>query len=247
MNILLLLPEEKVESGIFKVSDRKASHLLQILKTQENDTVRAGVLNDCKGQFRVIEIDRARRTVTGEFCAESLAVKSALSKIIFLSAYQRPQTVKKILNSAAVCGVGGIYFFPMDKSEKSYETSSLWKKEEYKEELYLGLEQGSRVILPEIRSYARKSDLLAFISRFTVLLEPSGKVMMSDAAEMLEAEDKLFFLLGPESGFSPRETDLYKNMKVKTLSLSESVLRSEQAFLFAISQAELILRNNSIE
>lgn len=242
MNILLLLPEEKVGQSVFRVAGRKASHLLQVLKVQENDTVRAGVLNSAKGQFCIREIDRENLTVEGEFLFESDPENSALSRIIILSAYQRPQTVKKILNSAAVCGVGGIYFFPMEKSEKSYQTSSLWKREEYKEELYLGLEQGSRVKFPEIRTYSRKSDIFDFKDSRMILLEPSGTELMSDAEEALGNAEKLYFLLGPESGFSLREADLFKSMSLKTVRLSESVLRSEQAFLFAISQAELILK-----
>ncbi len=242
MNILLLLPEEKVENSFFKVVGRKASHIIQILKTKEKEKVRAGLINSAKGQFQILEIDRKDFTVFGEFIPESEPEISSLNKVIFLTAYQRPQTVKKILHSAAVCGVGGIYFFPMEKSEKSYETSSLWKKGEYKEELYLGLEQGSRVNLPEIRTFGKKSDILQFKNNCIVLLDPSGKELMSDVKEHIVKTDRFFFLLGPESGFSLGDMDLFQGLSKSTVSLSESVLRSEQAFLFAISQTELILK-----
>lgn len=241
MNLLLLEPSELRADGNFLLQGRKALHIIEILKAEIGKELDSGSLNGEFGKSQVLKIDHSQKTILVSFTPHSLA-PIPFSKPIFLySAYQRPQTLKKILQLSATVGIHEIHFFPMQKSERSYENSSLWKNDSYKEELILGLEQGKKIQMPKV--FLHKS--IHFMQKennfgYKILLDLQGE-KISVYSKEIETANSLSIVLGPESGLTENDSLFFREIGFKPCKLSQHILRSEFALAYALAQIEIFI------
>ena len=56
MNIIILLPEDKIRENLYKLNDYRAEHLLNILKVEKSSIIQTGLLNGNKGKSEIQEI-----------------------------------------------------------------------------------------------------------------------------------------------------------------------------------------------
>jgi RsmE family RNA methyltransferase len=239
LNLLILEPNELLADGNYLLQGRKFQHLIEILKVQVGKELEAGALELSLGKIQILEIDLSQKTILVKFLPNSNQTKTSSPKIFLYSAYQRPQTLKKILQLSATVGVSEIHFFPMQKSEKSYENSSLWKNESYKKEFILGLEQGKKIQMPKLFlhksfHFLQKENILGF----KILLDLLGKKIAVYENEIQKA-DSISIALGPESGLTEADSSFFQNLGFSPCKLSNHVLRSEYALAFALAQLEL--------
>lgn len=256
MNLLLLTPEERIRDSEYSVRDRqRVDHILNVLKKREGDSVRAGILNESLGSFRITAV--REREIEGRY-RRILFASPRSPKLALFSALQRPPTVEKILQLAGTWGISEIGFFNSELSRKEYLTSPVWRTENLRTELRLGMEQGRCVFEPRIRLFfsppqsgkkpVLKNDWKAELSSFPgrlFYLDRKGESL----AALTEFENEnaaCGFLLGPEPGWSPGEKEEFREIGALPVRLSRSVLRSEQALAFLLAQQEEILERKRI-
>lgn len=238
MNLLILEPSEYNGKNYF-ITGRKRDHILYIWKAKEGDSFSAGRLNESYGTAKVLNI------LEKEIILSYEPTRSIRSPTLFLelySAFQRPQTMKKIFQLSATWGIRKIFFFPFDKSEKSYETSSLWKNKNYEQELILGLEQGKRVEMPSVEySFLSKEKINFNFPELCFLLDLEGKKIFEYNKYFNMNQCKhIGLILGPEGGITEEDRKFFIQKNALPLKISLSTLRSEFALAFALSQLELV-------
>jgi 16S rRNA (uracil1498-N3)-methyltransferase len=243
MNLLILEEKEHLTENNYLLCERKSLHVLTVLRKKTGDTINAGIWNRSFGVFLVKEMVNETQ-VLGEY--QFTKPSQPLSfNIQILSAIQRPQTTKKILQLASTCGVRSVNFFLSDKSEKSYLQSPVWQEESVNQEILLGLEQGKRVTPPDIKIFRYLNKLLEtdFDNYPKLVLDPEGLHLSVYETEIARSNGAIL-AFGPESGFSDSEMKSFLNFGFTKISLSKTILRTEYAMAFALSQLDFITSRN---
>lgn len=229
---LLILEESEYTEGYFTIKGRKFEHLQSIKKIQVESEIPAGRINQSIGTFRVFQIHNFQ--VLGTYHPEKIPKSLFPASSIFI-AYQRPQTMKKILFLVGMFGIPRLLFFRAAKSEKSYESSSLWKDSRWKEEIILGMEQGKNIFFPEIIHCKNLSELKPHLCKEHFWIFHPGEPKMNQIPK-----DALQMVLGPEGGFLELELEWFQEIGGQKIGLSEIPYRTEYALVGAISQIELL-------
>ncbi|GBF37457.1 RsmE family RNA methyltransferase [Leptospira johnsonii] len=246
MNYLLLDPSQETDSGKFKILNKdRITHILKVLQKKEGDKIKAGLLDTSLGTFKILKT--STEEILGSY-APILRPKRRSPAVQLIVSVQRPPTVEKILELAGVWGVSSLEFRLATLSRTEYLTSPVWKEENSKEKLILGMEQGGNVFLPKLElgfvppgkktSFEKKgsiSEIVASNSRNFFYLDKKGK-SIQEFNPLPEKEYSI--LVGPEPGWTKAELEIFRKSNIPGVRLSCSVLRSEQAVSFFLSQWE---------
>jgi len=231
VNLILFEPAE-IGSPLPR-GDPRALHILEILRRREGELFDAGIVNGARGKGTITSIEPGHIV----FRFDALADPPEPDPIHLLVGLPRPQTARKILNEATSLGVASLRFFPSEKGEPSYATSSLWKTLEWRRHLLEGAAQAFDTRLPDVIHGPGLAELVAALPVGCVRIaldnyEASGR--MSPAA----AKRPLALAFGPERGWSAAERALLRGNGFELAHLGERVLRTETSVVAAVAVAK---------
>lgn len=243
MNRIILEESEQIEDSLFSLNSRKSNHIIKILKSKIGDNLKVGLINKSIGIGTIESIDLKSRKVLisykKEYDESELPIANLRDVRIF-SSIQRPQTVKKIIQLAATSGISELFFFPAEKSEFTYLNSSIWSEENLLEEIILGLEQGGRIQTPKITVLKNKYRLKEQLTKYNrFILDFNGKYLLNSTLG-IDILSPFQIVIGPESGFTEQDLSFFLDLGFEKISVSENILRSENAFAFILAQIELL-------
>ncbi|MCL2705197.1 MAG: 16S rRNA (uracil(1498)-N(3))-methyltransferase [Spirochaetaceae bacterium] len=253
MNIVLFSQEE-IGSPL-KIDDKRAKHIIEILKFKEDDIFFAGVINKGTGKAKIDKINKNFLYFTFEYDGKPIEK----NRISLLTAITRPIEAKKILKNCTTIGVSAFYLSIFDKSEKSYFESSLWKNSNYKEYLIEGSCQACACDIPDVFLFSSLDESLKNLPENSIraaldnyeaekslaALEYTEKIASADGSCCKKSPPlpEIILAVAGERGFSNRERVLLKNHGFKLYSLGKRVLKTETA---AIAGLAVILSNNKL-
>lgn len=226
MNIILLESGECAENGIVQLRDRRARHILQVLKAQPGEQVRVGLINGPAGLAEITATGNDYVQLHAQF-DQSPPNKLPLTIVLALP---RPKMLRRILRTAAELGIARLWLINTWKVEKSYWQSPLLAPEQIRGYLLEGLEQARDTVLPvvECRRLFKPfvEDELADIvgsSRGLVAHPGSAIVCPSDLQETVT------LAIGPEGGFTPYEVEQLQRHGFQAVDFGQRILRVETA------------------
>src|SRR4051812_44276917 len=126
-------------------SDRRARHVLEVLRRQIGDSFDAGLINGPRGKATLAAL--TADALTFAFAWETAPPPAP--PITLVVGLPRPQTARDILRDATTLGVGAIHFVRTEKSEPSYGQSTLWSSGEWRRLAIAGAEQAFATRIPE--------------------------------------------------------------------------------------------------
>ena len=227
MNLILFEPGE-IGSPLAR-TDPRANHILRILRRVEGDLFDAGVIGGPRGKATLLSV------APGElmYRFEPGSDPEPADPIHLVVALPRPQTARKILGEAASLGVASIRFFPSEKGEPSYASSTLWASGEWRRHLVDGAAQAFDTRIPEVLHGAGLAESLARL--------PAG--CPGIALDNYEATRRLTpastrpvaLAFGPERGWSAAERNLLRLRGFEIADLGKRVLRTETAVVAALA------------
>ncbi len=230
---LVLISQAETEAGVLPAGDARATHLLKVVGVKSGGAFFVGVANGLRGKATILDTNVGIRfSVAWETC-----VQDALP-LAFVVGLPRPQTAKKVLFELTTLGVAGIHFFKSEKGDPAYATATLWRDEEWRDEVARGAEQAFTTLLPEVVVHTTPA---AAISAAEASL-PGGYAKV--APDVYEAEGPLgapmfagkpgaLIAIGPERGWSDREREALKQSGFTLAHLGDRVLRVETACVAA--------------
>ena len=230
MNLILL--EETVSTLTWKRHDRRAEHLRKVLRPAPGDQIDVGCINGPRGKATVVECSQ-----DGDWSLtlEWSTLPDPLLPLDLILGLPRPQTARKLLNTATTLGARRLLFFASDKGESSYAESKLWTTGEWRRHLIEGAEQAFSTWLPEVLHFPGLEAALESLSAAT-----SSRVVLDnyEAEAPLQKATSLglpmVLALGSERGWSQRERTRFGNFNFQFFSLGERVLRTETALAYAM-------------
>jgi len=260
---LLLQPDELDRNGETTLRDRRARHLLDIIRVTPGKRLRSGRLGLDRGSAEIL-------ATTPESVTIRYAVadhQPAPMRRVLCLAISRPKVLSRCLQHASALGYRRIALFRSFRVEKSHLLSHKLKSVDIRRHLLLGLEQGGHVHLPEVLLFERfrpfVEDRLGSVSvgaRFVAHpwplsdVEPSANVgsncdedptptlqraISSPDADQLQTEG-FTLVLGPEGGFIPFEVELLVRHGCRVLATDAGLLRVESALSYFTGQLDVI-------
>ncbi len=230
MNLLIFQPGEW-ESPLSS-HDHRVIHIKKILRACEGDSLDAGILGGAMGTavIRSIRSDGAM-----EFTFQEEKAPPLPDPITLIIGVPRPPTARRLMKDLTSAGVGKMIFCATDLGEKSYLTSSLWVKEEYKTALMEGISQGKTTILPEIQKLYSLYKGIDQVDSDTDRLALDNMEAEASLKEYKPVKSSSCLAIGPERGWSDRERDMLRERGFTVYSLGNRVLRTETACHMGLS------------
>jgi len=242
MNLIILGDADGVGENRYSVTDGRADHLRQVLGVAPGDTVEVGFVDGPVGSARIEAVEAGRVLLE---VVETRKVAPPCPEIDLVCALPRPQTLKKVLFTAAMMGVRSLHLIRANRVEKSYFQSPLLQPENMRSHLIEGLAQGKRTRLPRVEVHGR---FRPFFEDYVPSRQggfPSVRLVADPEAESgLEADasgcDELLVAIGPEGGWVPFELEVMRRAGFRAFRLGPWMLRVEHAVTAVLAQLELV-------
>ena len=116
MNLILLHPSDQIDSGAYRVRDRRADHIREVLRPQVGASLRVGLLDGPLGWGDVAEIAADGVTLRCRF--ESMVPPRAPVDLIV--GIPRPKSLRKLLPEIATMGVDRVVLLRTWRVAKPY-------------------------------------------------------------------------------------------------------------------------------
>ena len=152
MNLLILTKNDSLGDDRYRIDDRRANHILKILKLKTGDSLQAGILN---GPIGVAHIESFNKQEIIIQCDKMTTVEQPPVTVDLICALPRPQTLKKVLLTSAMMAVRRVYLIRANRVEKSYYQSPLLDEKNYLPYLVEGLSQGKHTRLQKVTIHDR--------------------------------------------------------------------------------------------
>lgn len=230
MNLVLFEPAE-IDRPLPR-TDRRAVHVLDVLRRKVGDTFDAGVINGPRGKATLVALDASALTLS--FAAESSP--SAVEPITLIVGLPRPQTARDILRDATTLGVSAIHFVRTEKGDINYAQSSLWSSGEWRRHAIAGAEQAFSTHVPEITHGLSLAQAIATLPAVATRLALDNYESPSALGQgIFPANEVVSLAIGGERGWSATERDLLRAQNFALVHLGSRVLRTETACTAAIA------------
>jgi RsmE family RNA methyltransferase len=213
-------------------SDRRAEHILRVLRRDVGDSFDAGLINGPRGKATLVSLSTDALTLAFEPTTEARAP----APIHLLVGLPRPQTARDILRDATTLGVGSLHFVRTEKGERSYAHSSLWSSGEWQRHLIAGAEQAFATDLPVVTHHVTLAEALT-ATRF-----PAQRLALDNyeaagalGAHRVTADLPIVVAIGAERGWSGAEREQLRADGYRLAHLGSRVLRTETAVAAALA------------
>jgi RsmE family RNA methyltransferase len=241
MNLLLLDPEAVSPQGTATITGSRAAHLRQVLGVLPGSVVRAGVLNESRGRASIEAV--AADSVSLRYSAE--APCPSLPPRVLLLGMPRPKAFSRCLQHAAALGFTRILVLGCQRVEKGHLRSGRLDSARLHEDLVLGLEQGSHVLLPEVSVFARfkpfvQDSLDALVPKAGRFVAHLGAPLLRDLA-LAPTGSRYALAIGPDGGFVPYEVELLRACGFLPFGSDAGALRVESALSYFTGQLDAVL------
>ena len=249
MNLIILNPDEVSQDSLCHLEDGRAEHIVMILKAKAGDRLEIGIINGPQGTAVVESVHEGKVVLKLEKMKTIIPIRP---EVRLICALPRPQTLKKILFTAAMMRVERCDFIRARRVERSYYQSPLLQPENMRRFLIEGLSQGKHTRLPEIHLHDRFRNFIEDV--FPTLLP--GKTVESclcllphpDSSETISYHyrpvGQVLLAIGPEGGWVDFELDKLKSAGLVPVTLGNSILRVEHAVTAALAQIEMLRLEN---
>lgn len=251
MNLVLLEAAEwaAAPGGELSLDDRRAAHLLEVVRVAVGDRVRVGV----------VDPDLPHAVGSGEVLAlgpASVRLRVSLERpappqlpVHLILAVPRPKVLLRTLAIAASFGVERIALTNSWRVDKSYLGSPALLSDSLGRALRDGAEQGGTPRLPAIFVHARFMAMLDGYpadeprdpARRYLVAHPGSAAHLEDVARP-GGQAPLTLAIGPEGGWIQRELDTFVARGFSAVSLGPSILRVEAAIAALLGQVQLLRR-----
>jgi 16S rRNA (uracil1498-N3)-methyltransferase len=230
VNLILFEPHE-LDAPLPR-GDRRARHVLEVLRRRVGDTFDVGLINGPLGKATLVAITEHALSLTFAWGAPP----PPLDPITLIVGLPRPQTARDILRDATTLGVAALHFVTTEKGEPNYARSTLWSSGEWRRQLVAGAEQAFATRLPAVSHGHPLAAGVATLPPGATRLALDNYESPSPLAACHLMDDKPVVLaFGPERGWSAPERAFLRASGFAFCHLGARVLRSEIAVVTALA------------
>jgi RsmE family RNA methyltransferase len=229
MNLILLEKQELDQINNVTLDDRRAEHIIMVLKANVKDVLRVGQIDGPIGQAEIIKIENNQVSLSCQF-DRPMPPKS---KLDILLALPRPKVLRRVIAPLATIGVNHIFLTNAWKVRRNYFDTHWLNPVSQRILLLEGLEQAQDTRLPKITIHKRlrllvENELDKFIPNgLRLVAQPGAQKRLKEIVS--PKNERVILAIGPEGGWIPAEVDLLIRHKFIPISLGSRILRSDTA------------------
>ncbi len=230
------VPQLRTEKGTLKVEGEEVKHIRKVLRLKAGDeiTVFDGLGKEIEGTIVEEGLSSVVIKIQNFY---SLKGDSPL-EVILAQSLLKGQKMDYLIQKATELGVKDIIPFLSSRSVPLLEKSRQLRRHHRWEKIAIeASKQCGRGVLPKIESLQDYSDMLQGASSNALRLifwEREG-IPLKELLGRSEEKKEIFFVIGPEGGFTQGEIDAAKRSGFIPVTLGKRILRAETASLCFLS------------
>jgi len=230
------IPNPHIENGLLKIEGDEVKHIQKVLRLKAGDEM---VLFDGLGQeFEGTIIKEGRSSVVVKIQRILPSKGVDLFEVTLAQSLLKGEKMDYLIQKATELGVKEIIPFFSSRSVPLLEKSRRLKRHVRWEKIAVeASKQCGRGVIPKIESLQDYSDMLRGASTDSlrlILWEKKG-MKLKEVLERSREKMKIFFVIGPEGGFSDEEVEKAKRAGFVAVTLGRRILRAETASLCLLS------------
>ena len=230
------VPQPRIEHGMLKVEGEEVKHLRKVLRLKEGDeiTVFDGLGKECKGTIVEERLSFVRIRIKNVVSSK----KDSPLDVTLAQSLLKGEKMDYLIQKATELGVKKILPFLSSRSVPFLEKSkSLSRHQRWERIAVEASKQCGRAIIPKIQPVQDYSEMLQAAGPKAlrlILWEKEGMKLKEILGRSRERQE-IFFVIGPEGGFSQREIEEGRKAGFIPVTLGERILRAETASLCFLS------------
>ena len=245
MNSLIILPEERLSPELGEIRGQRADELCELHELKVGIRIRAAELNGLRGEATVLEVSPGLLRLG--LCLDTSPLPP--NPLHLLIAVPRPQTVKKVLQSATSLGVQSIFFSGTERGIKSYLQSKSLLPGAIRDEIITGLSQACDSVAPQVEICRSLKHLMRirlaeqdWYPQALRLVAVTGEAPAQplSSLKLQSSGQPAVIAIGPEAGWSIEEIELFQSAGFLAISLGPRILRVETAVCCLIAQLDML-------
>lgn len=229
---------ENIYDGEVRISGSEARHVERVLRLQAGDQIT--VFDGSGWEYTVLLTGKKGGDLIGEVMARKQVDREAGMELHLVQGIARGERMDLVIQKAAELGVHTIHPLASEYSVVQLQGERAEKKvQRWQQIAREACKQCRRNLVPRVEPIR---ELTAFLDRMhgeagIMLYEDEQRMSLRTiltGTDLLERE-RIYVLVGPEGGFSPREVEMARQAGVTTAGLGKRILRTETAGLVACS------------
>lgn len=229
MNLILFDADDLRTDATVDATGVQARHLVTVLKVQQRQQVRIGMIDGPFGVGTVTAIADGRVTLRCTFDRNT----PERPEVDLLLALPRPKVMRRLWAQLSALGVGQVILTNAEKVERDYFDTHLLRPEGYRPLLLEGLQQArdTRMPLVSVHKQFRKlieSDLDGLVpSGRRLVAHPGGETSIRGA--LGTAPGRVLLAVGPEGGWNDFELSLLRSQGFTSVTMGPRTLTTTTA------------------
>ncbi len=211
------------------LSKEDSYHLTQVLRRSVGEQLTVS-FDDKKYLGELIGIQDQRVCVRIESELES---EKTLPTLVLCQGVVKGQKMEEILQHATEVGVDHFIPLHMDRSVSDIRKKYSKRKERYIKIIEEAAKQCRRVSMPTLGEIVTLDEFLKDAVEGQIIVPYESQ----DSGDIMKLVDRncetIYYIIGPEGGFSPREVELLDEVKADFCTLGPRILRAETAAITA--------------
>ena len=230
------VPQPQILSGVLKVEGSEVKHIKKVLRLKTGDEII--VFDGLGNEFEGTIVEGASSSVVIRVQNISSSKSESPLEIILAQSLLKGEKMDYLIQKATELGVKEIIPFFSSRSIPFLEKSGKQKRHQRWERIAIeGSKQCGRGMIPKIEPLQDYSEVLRTPSSdfLRLILWEKEEFRLKEALDRSKEKKRIFFIVGPEGGFSEEEIEEAKRAGFFTVTLGKRVLRAETASLCLLS------------
>jgi len=230
------VPNPSIQDGLLKIEGEEVKHIRKVLRLKAGDQII--VFNGLGKEYEGTIVEEKPSSVWVKVQNISFAQKDSPLELTLAQSLLKGEKMDFLIQKATELGVQEIIPFLSSRSVPLLERSRRLQRHRRWERIAVeASKQCGRGVVPKIESVKDFSEILQLASRDRlrlILWEREG-VKLKEVLGKTEEKARIFFVVGPEGGFSREEVDEAEKSGFIPVTLGRRILRAETAGLCLLS------------
>ena len=230
------VPTPQIEKGMLRVEGNEVKHIRRILRLKAGDEI---IVFDSLGkEYEGTIIEETTSSVVIKIQNIFLSKRDSPLDVTLAQSLLKGEKMDYLIQKATELGVKEIIPFFSSRSVPLLEKSGRLKRHHRWGRIAIeASKQCGRGVVPKIESLQDYSEMLQIASPGSlrlILWEREGG-QLKEVLERSKEKTRIFFIIGPEGGFSQEEVEEAKRAGFIPVTLGRRILRAETASLCLLS------------
>ncbi len=217
-----------------RLVDIEFKHATQVLRLKTMDEFLLFDGNGTKAHCKIVEIQK--KYLTFEIINKEVLEKST-SSVILAAAWTKAARRGFLFEKVVELEATELWIWHAEYSQFPIPDENSATVQSWQAQLIAGIKQCHNPFLPKLRLFSSQKEMLSEAVKHNylhVLTTDEANSISNYTTQELNKEGSTVLTIGPEGGFSPKETAIFEEHKAKFYTLGDRILRYETAAILAL-------------